>query len=587
MRIRRKPGTGTVMQSAWAASRPGLLAAFVFTTAFNILKFALPLYLLQVLDRVPASRSIETLVMLTIAVLIAVLCGLLLDIIRRRMFVRWGNWIEAQLAPRILHQGLAEPRGERNDDDTKRALEDVSKLRAFVGETLASWMDVVFAPLFFVAVFMIHPTLGWVALGSLVPLFIVSVAADAMTRDQRRAAGDAGREAGSILNVAEYNKESVGGLSMAETLADRWRAAAHSRVDERNTAQGREVAVKAVLRTLSQLLRIAMIAVGVWLFVEGGLSLGAIFAARILAGFGFTLAEKAFGRWRNLREALNAYANIRKRLTITGASTVSVLPDVEGDDIILDAVTFRYPNERRDLYRKLSLRLGPGQTLLVSGSAGVGKSTLARLLVGTLKPRDGQVRIGDVEIARLPPDMRARLISYLPQHTEIFDGTVRENIARMQSGDLLEVMAAARLVGIHDLIVQMPQGYDTVIGPSYPGLSGSQRKRIGMARAFYGRPRLIVLDEPSANLDRSSRRMLDIALSQRKAAGTSLVITQSIHSERSAARTDLALILSGEGKYEVRKGGGAANVDAGTRERTGGPRVRSGGNRERSLRRIK
>lgn len=521
---------------------------------FNVLKFATPLYLLQVLDRVPASRSIETLIMLTIAVLIAVFCGLVLDIIRRRMFVRWGNWIEAQLAPRILHQGLAEARAERNEDDTSRALEDVSKLRTFVAETLASWMDVVFAPLFFLAVYLIHPTLGWVALGALIPLFVMSVTADAMTRDQRRAAGDAGREAGSILSMAEFNRESVGGLSMADALAERWRTAAESRVGERNTAQGREVTFRAIQRTLSQLLRIAMIAVGVWLYVQGTLSLGGIFAARVLAGFGFSLAEKAFGRWRNLREALASYRNTRRRLTITQASTVSVLPDLEGDDIIMDAVTFRYPGERRDLYRRLSLRIGPGQMLLISGGAGMGKSTLARLLVGTLRPRDGQVRIGDVEIWRLPPELRSRLISYLPQHTEIFAGTVRENIARMKDGDLLEVMAAARLVGIHDLIVQMPEGYDTVIGPNYPGLSGSQRKRIGMARAFYGRPRMIVMDEPVANLDRLARRALDAALVQRKAAGTTLVVTQSIHSERSASMADVTLVLT-EGKHEIRRRG--------------------------------
>lgn len=567
MRMRRKPGTGTVIGAAWSASRPGLFAAFAFTTVFNILKFALPLYLLQVLDRVPASRSIETLVMLTIAVLIAVFCGLLLDIIRRRMFIRWGNWIEALLAPRILHQGLAEARSERREDDTARGLEDVSKLRTFVADTLASWMDVVFAPFFFVAVFMIHPTMGWVAVGALVPLFLLSVMADAMTRDPRRAVGDAGREAGSILNIAETNKESVGGLSMADTLAQRWRAVSESRVGERNAAQGRQVTFRAIQRTLSQLLRIAMIAVGVWLYVQGSLTLGGIFAARILAGFGFTLAEKAFGRWRNLREAVAAYRSVRKRLTITQTSSVSVFPDLDGDDIILDNVTFRYPNERRDLYRRLSLRLGPGQMLLVSGSAGMGKSTLSRLLVGTLKPRDGQVRIGDMEICRLPSDVRSRLISYLPQHTEIFDGTVRENIARMQNGDLLEVMAAARLVGIHDLIIQLPEGYDTVIGPSYSGLSGSQRKRIAIARAFYGRPRMIVMDEPTANLDRMSRRMLDSALAQRKAAGTSLVVTQSIHSERAASMADITLFLS-EGKHEVRVGGGGGGGGGEDQQRT-------------------
>ena len=305
----------------WIVSTPGLVAVAVFTAVFNLLKFATPLYLLQVLDRVPASRSIETLVMLTIAVLIAVFCGLALDIVRRRMLVRWSNWIEVHLAPRILHQGLSEGRHGRSEQDTTRGLSDVSKLRGFVSDSLASWLDVVFAPLFFLATFFVHPVLGMVSLSALVLLVIVSFVADAVTRDSRRAAGDAGREAGSILSVAEQNRESVGGLAMADALADRWRAASTSQVEERNTSRGMQVTFRAIQSTLSQLLRIAMIAVGIWLVVQGTLSLGGMFAARVLAGFGFTLAERALGKWRNLRETLTAYRAIRKRLTITDVST--------------------------------------------------------------------------------------------------------------------------------------------------------------------------------------------------------------------------------------------------------------------------
>ncbi|MDO5528763.1 MAG: ATP-binding cassette domain-containing protein [Paracoccus sp. (in: a-proteobacteria)] len=552
MRIRRKPGKGTVIGAVWAASRPGLLAALIFTAVFNLLKFATPLYLLQVLDRVPASRSIETLVMLTIAVLIAVICGIALDVIRRRMLVRWSNWIDAQLSPRILHQGLAEAKLGKDQSEVRRGLDDVGRLRAFAGDSLASWMDVIFAPLFFLAVYLIHPLLGWVALGSLVPLFILSFMADASTRDLRRASSDAGRDAGTILASADSHRESVGGLSMANALAGRWRAANDARLDERNAARGRQVTFASIQRGMSQLLRIAMLAVGVWLYVQGALSLGAIFAGRVLAGFGFTLAEKALGRWRNLREAMTAYRNTRQRLTITELSGVSVLPGVETADVILDQVSFRYPNAWRDIYRRLSLRLGPGEMLLINGPAGAGKSTLSRLFVGTLLPRDGQVRLGDIEIARLPPDLRAGLISYLPQETEIFNGTVRENIARMETGKLTEVVGAARLIGIHDLIVSLPQGYDTLIGPGYSGLSGSQRKRIALARAFYGKPRLIVMDEPIANLDRPARRVFEAALAQRKAEGATIVVTQSIRSERMEAFGDYTLSV-GDGKHELTK----------------------------------
>lgn len=551
MAARRKAGAEAPLTQAWRQSRPGLLVVLVFTTTFNLLKFAMPLYLIQVLDRVPASRSIETLVMLTIMVVIAVGCGMALDVIRRRMLVRWGLWIERQFGPRVVGQGLDGRASADQSAEIDGALGDVGKLRSFVSGPLVSWLDIGFAPLFFIGIFLIHPLLGVIGLAALAVLILLGVLGDSLTRDARRASGDAYREQRALVQAAGQNRESVGAFSMAGALTERWRRTATARLEERQRIEDGHILFKTLRRGVGQFLRIAMIAVGVWLLVIGALSFGGIFAARIMAGFGFSLASDAISNWRNLRETRAAYLALRRRLAEDQAAPASVDGQPEAAPLILDQMSFRQPGERSYLFNRLSLELAPGEMLVVSGPAGTGKTTLSRLLVGVLAPRDGQIRLGDVELSRLPPRQRARLIGFLPQHTELFTGTIRENIARMDEGDFAGVTDATRLVGLHEMIIAMPQGYDTVISGDSFGLSGSERKRIALARAFYGRPRLIVLDEPTANLDSTARRAMENAVAELKEGGASIVVTQSIHSSQIARMADRFLILGGKRSHEV------------------------------------
>ena len=531
------------MAAAWRASRGGLTAVVIFSTFINVLKFATPLYLLQVLDRIPASRSVETLVMLTAAVLVAVACGCLLEVIRRKMMLRWGVWIERQFGPRIVQKGLSG--SARREGETGQALGDVSKLRSFVTHRALSWLDIVWVPVFFLGVYLIHPLLGAVAIGAVSLLILLGVLQEHTTRDSRRASSNAHREASDIVETAERNKESVGALSMGSNLTERWRRTASDRLVERERIESRSLAFGSMIRTLGEILRIAMIALGVWLVIGGSLTLGGIFAARVMAGFGYRLAEAAVRNWRPLREAGGAYGNVKRYLAEHEEVEPSVLPGTTEAPLVLDLVSFRHPGQRDSLYRRLSLELDPGQMLLVTGAAATGKSTLSRLMVGLLEPGHGQIRFGDVELVRLPEDVRSKLIGFLPQHTELFGGTIRENIARMGDGPIQAVVDAAKLVGIHDLLVHMPQGYDTEIGPETTGLSGSERKRIALARAFFGRPRLIVLDEPSANLDSPSRRVMEAAVKTLKEEGCMIVVTQAIQQNQMSRIADKFLILGG------------------------------------------
>jgi ATP-binding cassette subfamily C protein len=546
---RRKAGNDTAVTAAWRASRGGLAAVIVFTAVINLLKFATPLYLLQVLDRIPVSRSIETLVVLTIMALVAVATGLALDVVRRRMLTRWGSWIEGRFGPRLVAQELASP-GARPSADINRALGDLGRVRSFVAQSLASWLDVVWAPVFLLGTWLIHPLLGTVALVAVGLLIVLSVLQEWATREGRRVSNDASREAGSLVLDAERNRESVGALSMSSVLTERWQRSARGRLAERERVEARQNLFRTLIRGLGEALRIGMIAFGLWLAVTGGLSFGGIFAARVMAGFGYNLAERAARNWRSLREARVAYLSLKQRLAEEEAAPPSVLPGTERAPLVLDKVSFRHQGQRDDVVKRLSLSLDPGQGLLITGTAGTGKTTLSRLIVGLIEPRYGQVRLGDVEIARLPPDLRSTLVGYLPQHTEIFSGTVRENIARMGDAPFEQVVAAAELAGIHERIVGLPQGYDTPIGPDASALSGSERKRIALARAFMGKPRLIVLDEPMANLDDTARRALGAALKQLKADNCTIVATQAVHSTPLTRMADKFLILGG-GSAEV------------------------------------
>ena len=525
------------------------MAVAIFTAFINILKFATPLFLLQVLDRVPESRSVGTLVMLTIAALIAVVTAVVLDAIRGQMLVRWAAWIGAQFGPRLVREGLA---ASRLDDSPsiQNGLGDLAKVQTFVARYAGTWLDVFWAPLFIVGVYLVHPLLGGIAAAAVLLLLLLGWMQEATTRSARVAAREASGEAGELMSSAERHLEAVGAHAMTGNLAERWWRSAAVRLDERERSERRAAVFRAMIRGLGECARIGMIAVGIWLYIQDSLTLGGVFAARVMMGFGYRLLERTVRNWRSYRDAVQAYRRIRDGLAGEQAAA-SVDDGTSGAPLLLERVSYRYPGQREHILRSLSLSLEPGQMVLVIGAAGTGKTTLCRLLVGLLSARYGQVRLGDVEIARLPPESRARLLGYLPQHPHLLPGTVRENIARMGSGHFGEVLAAAKLAAIHEIVTRLPSGYDTEIGEGAVGLSGSERRRIELARAIYGRPRLLVLDEPAAFLDRAARRALEAAVADLKRTGTTVVVTtQSSQATRWNRLADKVLTL-GVGSFEL------------------------------------
>jgi ABC-type protease/lipase transport system fused ATPase/permease subunit len=333
---------------------------------------------------------------------------------------------------------------------------------------------------------------------------------------------------------------------MTTSLTERWRRSVTTQLEERERTDASTALFRTLVKGVGQCFRIALIAVGIWLFLQNVVTLGGIFAARVMGGFGYGLAERAVRNWRTLKEARASYQKIKLMLSEEENKEASVAESTHEATLTVDNISFRYNSQREYIVRRFSIEVRPGELLLIIGDAATGKTTLSRLLVGLLEPQKGQIRLGDIEIRRLPPEMRAQLVGYLPQHTELFQGTVRENIARMGEGKFSDVVSAAKLANIHDTIVRLPQGYDTEISEETTGLSGSERKRIALARAIYGIPRVLVLDEPAANLDRPSRRAMEAAIVELKQSGSSIIMTQTAQSVRSARIADKFLTLGGK-----------------------------------------
>ena len=515
----------SAMRAAWRQSWWGLATIFVFSIFINLAKLAVPLFVLQILDRVISSRSVVTLIMLASITLCAAGAGVLLDIVRRRMFVRWGAWIERQFGPLLFHAGvLGEARGRAATPS--KPLKDLATLRSFVATSaVIAWLDVIWAPVFVLVVALIHPYLGIVLGLALACLLVLGVLHEATTREPRDAVGRAREGESEWIAAVERNAETVGPLGMTSNLAERWQREASTRHDEGYRSRSRAIATLGAMRFGRGALRIVGLSVGVWLVIVGQLTVGAVIAASILGRIAFTTVERAMVRWRTLVGARIAYRRVNEALKQVSIDRPSMQADDAPALLQFDDVGHRYPYHRRSVFGRVTLTVMPGEVVAVIGPSASGKTTFSRLVTGAMRPRYGAVRLGDIDIARLRAHELARCVGYLTQEVVLFRGSVRENIARMGDGDFDRVVEAARLANIHDKIVKLAKGYDTEIDNDTQILSGSERKAVALARAFYGTPRLVVLDEPEANLDREARRALARAIKALSERGTIVMFT--------------------------------------------------------------
>jgi ATP-binding cassette, subfamily C, bacterial len=534
---------------AFAGMRWLFWAIGIFSFFVNLLMLTGPLYMLQIYDRVLSSRSEETLLALTM--LIAALFAIMgvLDYIRGRVASRIGARFQGRLDARIFRVVLGQ--AVRASDRARPAtgLKDLESVQRLMSSpVLFSVFDMPWAPLFIAAIFTFHPLLGVLALAGGSVLVVITLLNQLLTRRPEAEANQAMVAADSFAETTRQQAELVQALGMQSTMLARWREGRQRALLAHMTSSDRISQFSTASKTFRFFLQSAMLGLGAYLTLLGDMTAGAMIAASIMLGRALAPVEQAINGWPLVLRARQGWRNLREILAkAPGEAQATELPQPRAHLDVTEITVFP-PEQMKASLRMLSFRLRPGQALGVIGVSAAGKSTLARVLTGLWRPASGSVRLDGAALDQYEPETLGRYIGYLPQDVVLFNGTVAENIARFDADpDPAAVVEAAKKAGAHDMILKLPQGYDTPVLAQGARLSGGQKQRIGLARAFYGDPVLLVLDEPNSNLDAAGSDALNEAVRGAKAEGKAVVIMA--HRPAGIAECDLILVIeNGAGK---------------------------------------
>jgi len=506
-----------------ARLRPFFLYAGLFSLAINLLLLAPTLYMLQVFDRVLASRSQETLVVLSIAAAVALLAMALLEALRSRLLALTGAALDRKLGPPVL-EGLLAQAARAGGADYVHGLRDVSVLRTVLtGQAVMALYDVPWLPLFVLIIFLFHPLLGVVAVAGALAMGLLAIMNERMTREPLERAQAEARRAGRAIDANLRNAEVTAALGMLPAVTRHWTAMNDAALGLQMRATNVGSGFTAATRFMRQFIQIAMLAMGAWLVVDQHVTSGIMIAGTILLGRALAPVESLIASWRGLVEARSAWARLRKLLENDSSAVATKLPEPKGA-LKVERAVFGVKGVERPILRGVSFELAAGETLGIIGPSASGKSTLARLVIGVWKPTSGAVRLDGADVGTWPRAHLGPQVGYVPQDVELFGGTVAQNIARMGEVEPARVIDAARRAQVHELILRLPKGYDSEIGEGGSALSPGQRQRIALARALYGTPRLVVLDEPNANLDREGEEALLRVLQALRSAGVTVLI---------------------------------------------------------------
>lgn len=510
----------------WTACRPvwgGLAAAAVVGAAINVLFLASPLYLNQVYDRVLASGSGWTLVLLTLMLTVALAAYAVLDALRARILIRVGLGLEARLAGPLLQATLA--RAAERSGASGQPVRDLDTLRqALSGPGMHGLLELPWLPAFAAVMLLIHPSLCVFLAGSIALLLGFGIVQELRVVGPTRVAGQAQLQAGEMLEGVLRGAETVRAMALADAVLRNWLRRRLVVVGAQAVASGRAADWMAVVRFARFLLQSLVLALAAWLAVAGEISAGSMFAAMIIFGRAVAPVEMLVGVARQLVETAQAWRRLSALLEQhPPAAPRMQLPEPTGS-IAVEAATVTAGPDGPAVLRGLSFAVPAGSVLAVSGPSGAGKSTLLRLLAGIVRPAGGAVRIDRAAVGDWDTGQRGRCTGYLAQGVELLPASVQETIARYGDADPAAVVEAAKAADAHDLILRLPAAYDTPVGPGGHPLSGGQAQRLALARALYGRPRLVLLDEPDSNLDAAGQRALANALQALRERGATVVL---------------------------------------------------------------
>ena len=524
--------------------------AVIFSFFANILMLTLPIYMMQVFDRVISSRSVETLVMLSIMALGGLFAHMLLELFRSRLLSGAGLALDGMAGPAVV-TGVLNVGARPGSNPAVSSLRDVALVRTFLtGQAVFALFDAPWVPIYLGVIFMFHPTLGIIATLGAISLFCLAYVNEKLTRSPLEEMQKETRRAGRYIDSGMRNAEVAGALGMIPSIIGRWKHLNDRVIDAQARADRLGGVLKGITRLIRMSLQILMLGVGALLVIKENLSPGVMMAGTLILSRALAPIESAIQTWKSFVEARGGYARLNELLAPAKfePETTTPLPAPTGR-IEVDRITFGIPGQDRLIIKGVSLTLAPGENLGLIGPSAAGKSTLARLLTGIWRPSSGVVRLDGADASKWPREQLGPRIGYVPQDVEMFLGTVGENIARLrQDAPPQEIIEAAQRAHAHDMIVRLPKAYDTEVGEAGSELSAGQRQRVALARALFGRPRFIVLDEPNSNLDAEGEEALAQTLRDLKREGAT-VITIS-HRPSLLAHVDRLLVLK-EGQVEM------------------------------------
>ncbi|PNB22097.1 MULTISPECIES: type I secretion system permease/ATPase, partial [unclassified Pseudomonas] len=541
--MRTAPAAANEVLRALKACRAGLGNVALFTAVINVLMLAPALYMLQVYDRVLSSRNEMTLLMLSLMVLGVFAFMGLLEWLRSQVVIRLGTRMDMDLNPRVFEAAyeasLAGHKGAAG-----QMLADLTALRQFAtGQALFAFFDAPWFPVYLLVMFMFSPWLGLMALAGAVLLTVLAWVNERMTQAPFAQAGQLSQQAGLEASANLRNAEVIEAMGMLGAVRQRWARLHHGFLARQNLGSERTAAVTALTKTVRLALQSLVLGLGAWLAIEQLITPGMMIAGSILMARVLAPIDQLIGAWRQWSGARLAYQRLSELLQAQPPRQAGMPMPAPLGKLTVEQVGATQPGSSRLCLNNLGFELPGGESLGIIGPSGSGKSTLARLLVGSGAPITGKVRLDGADLRTWDRGALGQHIGYLPQDVQLFAGSIADNIARLGLVDAQQVVAAAQLAGVHDMILALPGGYDTLLGEGGMGLSGGQRQRIGLARALYGLPALIVLDEPNSNLDEAGERALVEAIARlREYKRTLILIT---HKSSLLAGLDNLLMLKG------------------------------------------
>lgn len=526
---------------ALKASKQGFIAVGVFSFFVNILMLTAPLYMLQVYDRVVASRNLETLFVLTILMLFLFSVMGVLEWLRSRILVRIGNQMDGYLSQRV-YSAMFEMGVKKPEQRSAQPLSDFTSIRQFLtGNGPFAFFDAPWLPIYIAVLFLFHAAFGWFAIGAALILFTVAVLNERMTKKQLGEANGENVRAQNLATSNIKNAEVLHAMGMLPGIMQRWYQQHQKFLAKQTEASDKAGIFSNLSKVLRMIFQSAILGLGAYYVVINEMSPGMMIAGSILLGRALAPMDLLINSWAGFNNARSAYGRLSELLTAIPAQQRKMpLPSPRGQ-VDVESLVVIPPGSQIPALRGVQFRVQPGEHVGVVGPSAAGKSTLARALLGVWPAANGAVRIDGAEVNHYNRDELGPHIGYLPQDIELFDGSISDNIARFGEVDSVKVVEAAKKAGVHDMILHLPNAYDTVIGSTSGALSGGQRQRIGLARALYGQPKVIVLDEPNSNLDDMGEQALALTLEQLRQEGVTVFVVS--HRPSLLRHVDKLLVL--------------------------------------------